>query len=156
MSTVQSSVQVGIHNTIVAAYTARMKAQQSLQQLDAEGVTLAGNKADAWAANVASNGVDPTTVVSTYESAEKELTAHQQKIVALQSLLRLLEGRISQLKTSYRKDVVVVLKQQIAAIQQTKTADEKDIQAADEAIQALWHEVHVLEPPATSSKKGKY
>jgi chromosome segregation ATPase len=140
-----STAAKDIEKTIRDAYQARMKARQSLDSLQLAREQVESSKADAWAADVVSRGVDPNTIVATHEGIERELNTCQKRIDAVRSLLALLEGRIGRLKHANVAEVAQVLRQEIAAIQAQKTSDEKDVQAANQSVENLWKEVRELE-----------
>ncbi len=138
------------------AYEARKRATDSLEQLRLTGEELTAAKVDAWTADVANRGVDLNSVVTTHDSVKRELEAHQKKVEAVGTWLSLVELRIKQLKTTHGADVVEVLKEQIAVLQQAKSEDERDVETANDAIDSLWKEVRELDTsasPTTSSKK---
>ena len=140
-----STAAKDIEKTIREAYQARTKVRQSLDSLQLAREQVESSKTDAWAADVASRGVDTNSVVATYEAIERELNASQKRIDAVRSLLALLEGRIDRLKRANVAEVAQVLRQEIAAIQAQKTSDEKDVQAANQSVENLWKEVRELE-----------
>ena len=134
------------------AYLTRKRAAECLEQLQVAGDELTKTKVDAWSFDVASRGVDLNSIVALYDAIKKELEGQQRKIEAVNGLVSLLELRIKQLKITNGADVVEVLKEYIVSLQESKTADEKGVEKANEAIDKLWEEVREL-TPATGSKK---
>jgi len=142
--------------TIRDAYEARKRATDFLEQLRITGEELTSGKVDAWTADVAGRGIDLNSVVTTHDHVQRELEAHRKKTEAVNALLALVDSRIKQLKSTNVADVVEVLKERIAVLQQAKSDDERDVETANDAINSLWKEVRELDTastPSTSSKK---
>jgi chromosome segregation ATPase len=136
------------------AYEARNRATDFLEQLRMTGEELTSTKVDAWTADVANRGVDLNSVVTTHDSVKRDLDAQQKKVEAVEALLSLVELRIKQLKSTNGADVVEVLKERIALLQQAKSDDERDVETANDAINSLWKEVRELDTTTSSHATG--
>jgi len=147
---------VDIHTQVHDAFEARQLILEELTTLDGQRKDLGRTTALAYASDVSANGVDPAKAITArdaWQTKDTQIAAQQD---ALTDLLRLIEARIEEFKRKYKTEVSEVLRDQIAALSEDLSEQEKAEHLTEKQLKVLWNELRDVDPGylATMAKES--
>lgn len=135
-----------VNTQIQAVFEARKRILLALTVLDGQRSDLGRSTALAYSSDVATNGVDPAKAVSARDAWQTKDTQFVTQHGALTELLELIEARVEEFKRTNRTEVSAVLMEQIAALSETLSTQEKAEHTTEHQLKLLWKELHEVDP----------
>jgi len=110
----------------------------------------------AYASDVSANGVDPAKAITARDAWQTKDTQIAAQQAALTDLLGLIEARIEEFKRKYKTEVSEVLRDQIAALSEDLSEQEKAEHLTEKQLKVLWNELRDVDPGylATMAKES--
>lgn len=147
---------VDIHTQVHDAFEARKLILQELTALDDQRKDLGRTTALAYASDVSTNGVDPAKAITArdaWQTKDAQIVAQHD---ALADLLQLIETRIEEFKRKYKTEVSEVLRDQIAALSEDLSEQERAEHLTEKQLKVLWNELRDVDPGylATMAKES--
>jgi uncharacterized coiled-coil protein SlyX len=137
---------VDINTQIQAAFEARKQILLALTALEGQRADLGRTTALAYSSDVATNGVDPAKAVAARDAWQTKDTQFVTQHDALKQLLELIEARIEEFKRTNPTEVSGVLRDQIAALSEILSVQEKTEHATERQLKLLWNELRDVDP----------
>jgi len=145
-ATPATAVPADVNTQIQAVFQARQLILQELTALEGQRKDLGRTAALAYSADVAVNGVDPAKAVVARDAWQKQDTLVTAQEGALKDMLVLIEARIEEFKRSNRTEVSAVLRDQIAALSEDLSKQEKTEHLTEHQLKVLWNELRDVDP----------
>lgn len=145
-TTPATAVPADVNTQIQAVFQARQLILQELITLEGQRNDLGRTAALAYSTDVATNGVDPAKAVAARDAWQKQDTLVTAQEGALNDLLALIEARIEEFKRSNRTEVSAVLRDQIAALSEDLSKQEKTEHLTEHQLKVLWNELRDVDP----------
>jgi uncharacterized coiled-coil protein SlyX len=145
-ATPATPVPVDVNAQIQAVFQARQLILQKLIALEDQRKDLGRTAALAYSSDVAANGVDPAKAVAARDAWQTQNALVTAQEGALKDLLGLIEARIEEFKRSNKPEVSAVLRDQIAALSENLSQQEKTEHLTEHQLKVLWNELRDVDP----------
>ena len=137
---------VDVHAQIQAVFQTRQMIEDELITLQGQRQDLGRKAALAYSSDVAAHGVDPAKAVTArdaWQTQDNQLGAQEG---ALKDLLKLVEARVEEFKRTNKVEVSGVLRDQIAALSDELSQQEKAEHSTEHQLKVLWDELRDVDP----------
>lgn len=135
-----------VNKQIQDVFEARKRILLALTALEGQRSDLGRSTALAYSSDVAANGVDPAKAVSAHDAWQTKDTQFVTQYGALTELLALIETRVEEFKRTSQTEVSLVLRDQIGALSEILSGQEKAEHATEHQLKLLWNELRDVDP----------